>query len=350
MTMQLRWMALWFGLGASAAWADGAAKLPALGADASALTVSGISSGGYMAVQFQVAYARLVRGAGILAAGPYDCAEGSTVRALANCMSPTRWTPPPTPADVKPKMESRARLDLIDPPAALADDKVWVLTGGADHTVARPVVDALVAFYRQWVPATSIKFVALPNAGHAMISVSDGKPNACDTSAPPFINRCGDFDAPGELLQHLLGKLNPKTVPEPGHLVVFDQRPFTGGLPADISMGETGFAYVPAVCRAGGCRVHVAFHGCRQGEDALGRRFADGAGYNAWAETNRLIVLYPQVVARSGWAPGSMRWLYNPKGCWDWWGYSGVDYATRNAPQIAAVRQMVARLAEAPAR
>ena len=299
-----------------------------------------------MAVQFQVAYSKLVKGAGIIAAGPYDCAEGSAVRALSNCMAPTRWAQPPAPGDVKARMESRARLDLIDPPAALADDRVWVLTGGADHTVERPVVDALVGFYKAWMPAESIRLVTLPDAGHAMISVSDTKPNACDTSEPPYINRCGDFDAPGELLGHLLGKLKPKSVPEPGHLVTFDQRPFTGGLPADISMGEQGFAYIPASCRAGGCRVHVAFHGCRQGEDQIGRRFVEGAGYNAWAETNRLVVLYPQAVARNGLAAESMRWMYNPKGCWDWWGYSAVDYATRNAPQMVAVRKMIARLAE----
>ncbi len=323
-----------------------APALPALGSDSSGVTVSGISSGGYMAVQFQVAYSKLVKGAGIIAAGPYDCAEGSAVRALSNCMAPTRWAQPPAPNDVKARMESRARLDLIDPSAALADDRVWVLTGGADHTVERPVVDALVGFYKAWMPAESIRLVTLPDAGHAMISVSDTKPNACDTSEPPYINRCGDFDAPGELLGHLLGKLKPKSVPEPGHLVTFDQRAFTGGLPADISMGEQGFAYIPASCRAGGCRVHVAFHGCRQGEDQVGRRFVEGAGYNAWAETNRLVVLYPQAVARNGLAAGSMRWMYNPKGCWDWWGYSAVDYATRNAPQMVAVRKMIARLAE----
>ena len=343
MKMRVLWVVLGAGLPSIGLAAP---ALPALGSDSSAVTVSGISSGGYMAVQFQVAYSKLVKGAGIIAAGPYDCAEGSAVRALSNCMAPTRWAPPPAPGDVKARMESRARLDLIDPPAALADDKVWVLTGGADHTVERPVVDALVGFYKAWVPAESIRLVTLPDAGHAMISVSDTKPNACDTSEPPYINRCGDFDAPGELLGHLLGKLKPKSVPEPGHLVTFDQRPFTGGLPADISMGEQGFAYIPASCRAGGCRVHVAFHGCRQGEDQVGRRFVEGAGYNAWAETNRLVVLYPQAVARSGLAAGSMRWIYNPKGCWDWWGYSAVDYATRNAPQMVAVRKMIARLAE----
>ena len=347
--MKLRSIALGLGVGLSPCCMAAAPALPAVAADGSAVTVSGISSGGYMAVQFQVAYSKLVKGAGILAAGPYDCADGSALRALTNCMAPTSWTPPPKPAEIKSRMESRARLGLIDPPAALADDRVWVLTGGADHTVERPVVEALVAFYKEWMPASAIRFVTLPNAGHAMISVSDGKPNACATSEPPFINRCGDFDAPGELLGHLLGNLKPKKTPEPASLRAFNQRPFIAGLPADIGMGDEGFAYVPASCRSGGCRVHVAFHGCLQSEDQVGRRFVEGAGYNAWAEANRIVVLYPQTIARSGWAPGSMRWVYNPKGCWDWWGYSAMDYATRNAPQMAAVRKMIARLAETPA-
>jgi len=51
-------------------------------------------------------------------------------------------------------------------------------------------------------------------------------------------------------------------------------------------------------------------------------------------------VLYPQVVARY-W------WVYNPRGCWDWWGYTGTGYATRDASQIRAVMAMVERLGAA---
>ncbi len=347
--MKLKTIPAFCALGLSAACLA-APPLPALGARGDAVTVSGVSSGGYMAVQFQVAYSKLVKGAGVIAAGPYDCAEGSTWRALSHCMAPKSWAQPPTPEDVKPRMESRARLALIDPPSALADDKVWVLTGSADHTVERPVVDALVAFYKQWIPDSAIELVTLPDAGHAMISVSDTKPNACNTSEPPFINRCGDFDAPYELLNHLVGPLKPKTAGKPASLIAFDQRPFIIGLPSDVSLAEQGFAYVPDRCRTGGCQVHVAFHGCRQSEDQIGHRFVEGAGYNAWAESNRLIVLYPQTVARSGLAAGSMRWVYNPKGCWDWWGYGSPDYATKNAPQMTAVRKMIARLAESTGR
>jgi len=41
--------------------------------------------------------------------------------------------------------------------------------------------------------------------------------------------------------------------------------------------------------------------------------------------------------------------VLNPKGCWDWWGYTGNDYLTKNAPQIAAIWRMVERLAMSPA-
>ena len=44
--------------------AHGAEPLPMLGAEASNVTVSGLSSGGFMAVQFHVAHSAIVKGAG----------------------------------------------------------------------------------------------------------------------------------------------------------------------------------------------------------------------------------------------------------------------------------------------
>ena len=70
-----------------------AQPLPRLAATTNDVTVSGISSGGYMAVQFQVAYSSVVRGAGIVAGGPYYCAEGSVRRNRGPKASPssTAW-------------------------------------------------------------------------------------------------------------------------------------------------------------------------------------------------------------------------------------------------------------------
>ena len=53
-------------------------------------------------------------------------------------------------------------------------------------------------------------------------------------------------------------------------------------------------------------------------------------------------MLYPQVNKSS--LP------YNPKGCWDWWGYTGMHYADRQSPQMNAIKAMINRLTEQPAR
>src|SRR5882724_8023369 len=53
------------------------AGLPAYGADPKQTSVSGLSSGAYMAVQLQVAYSASIIGAGVIAGGPYYCAAGN---------------------------------------------------------------------------------------------------------------------------------------------------------------------------------------------------------------------------------------------------------------------------------
>ncbi len=325
-----------------------APPLPRLAASTSDVTVSGISSGGYMAVQFQVAYSSLVRGAGIVAGGPYFCAEGSVRRALNNCMAPSGKDLPPTPEETLQTVRQLAQAGRIDPLGSLQDDRVWLLAGGNDKTVLPPVMDALAAFYRATLPDEAINFVKVPEAGHAMLSVADPQANACPTSETPFINRCQDVDAAGRLLTHLLGPLQPPAMPPTGEMIVFDQRPFVAGRAIDASLADEGYAFVPASCRSAGCKVHVAFHGCLQNAGEIGRRFVDGAGYNGWAASNRIVVLYPQTMRRYGIAWGSFRWLLNPKGCWDWWGYTGTDYHTRDGAQMRAVRAMIESLGMPP--
>ena len=331
-----------------AAGVAAAQPLPRLAASTNDVTVSGISSGGYMAVQFQVAYSSVVRGAGIVAGGPYYCAEGSVRRALGNCMAPSGKDRPPTPDETLKTVRQLAAAGRIDPLKGLQDDRVWLLAGGNDKTVLPPVMDALAAFYRATLPGEAINFVKVPDAGHAMLSVADPRANACPTSETPFINRCQDIDAAGKLLTHLLGPLQPVATPPAGEMIVFDQRPFVAGRAIDASLANEGYAFVPASCRNGGCKVHVAFHGCLQNAGEIGRRFVDGAGYNGWAASNRVVVLYPQTVRRYGLALGSFRWLLNPKACWDWWGYTGANYHTRDGVQMRAVRAMIETLGMPP--
>ncbi|WP_300454272.1 PHB depolymerase family esterase [Accumulibacter sp.] len=320
-----------------------APPLPALAASLDDLTVSGVSSGAYMAVQFEVAHSKLVRGAGVIAGGPYYCAQGSSWRALTSCMSPSFWGELPSVADLRARAEELARTGRIDSLDNLRRHRAWLFSGGNDDKVETSVMDRLADFYGQWLSPTAIRFVKLPDAGHAMISVADPQPNPCSSAHPPFINRCGDLDAAGEMLTHLLGPLRPSTAG--GKILSFDQRPFVDGRAVDAGLADEGYAYIPSACRVSACRIHVVFHGCRQSATDIGRRFVDGAGYNAWADNNRLIVLYPQTTPRHGLALGSWKWVNNPLACWDWWGYSGSEYHTRDGQQIKAVRAMIDRLA-----
>ena len=59
-------------------------------------------------------------------------------------------------------------------------------------------------------------------------------------------------------------------------------------------------------------------------------------GYNEWAVSNDLIMIYPQ-----------SRFSYkNYYGCHDTWGITGDDFATKNGVQPSAIMKMVDRLLE----
>jgi poly(3-hydroxybutyrate) depolymerase len=337
--------ALWLAL--TGAVAAAAPALPALGADPQATTASGISSGGYMAVQLHVAHSSTIRGVGVLAAGPFYCAQGSAWTARYNCMQPGGWTQLPPVAVLTAATEVMARGGQIDPVEGLREARVWLFSGTRDDTVRRPVVEALYAYYRAWVPPPQIALVREVPAGHAMVTADYG--GSCSLTAAPYINDC-DFDAAGALLEHLYGRLNAPGSTPGGDLARFDQRAFTPAGAYAMSMDDEGFVYIPSACRAGGCRIHVALHGCLQGREQAGEQFVRQAGYNRWADTNRLIVLYPQAIARWGWGPWPWptSFVYNPNGCWDWWGYTGASYPTRLGLQIRAVKAMIDRLAARP--
>ena len=212
-------------------------------------------------------------------------------------------------------------------------DRVYLFSGMEDRTVVPEIVAAAAEFYKALgVPPENIEHVTKLAAGHAFVTETSGL--ACAETGKPYVVDC-DYDQAGALLRHIYGDLKLPSASPAGEFVVFDQRPFTREL-ADHGLGEQGLVYVPADCRAdAGCRIHVAFHGCDQSRSAIGDAFARQTGFDRWADTNRLIVLYPQTTT------GAL----NPQSCWDWWGYTGHDYLTRVAPQITAVNRMIERLA-----
>lgn len=305
--------------------------------------VSGVSSGGYLADQLHVAHSAVFKGAGIFSAGAYDCAQGSVNTALYACMD--TYLPRRTPAQLEQLTRERAAAGRVDPVANLSGDPVWLYHGGNDGTVDRPVNDDLAAYHRDF--GANVSYDTSSPAGHAWVSPLGKVP--CATTASPYVNTCGT-DPERAMLTHLFGApVNPATTaPLNGTLVRFDQnRHVPGGNAAAVSMGKDGFAYVPKSCtdgsdgsggsdgQDGSCRLMVALHGCQQTFGQIGDTFMSQAHLNEYADTNRMIVLYPQATTA----------LDNPRGCWNWWGYGGdTHYADKSGRQITAIMSMVKQL------
>jgi hypothetical protein len=334
-----------FALGATRGAAE---PLPGLGADLSRTSVSGLSSGAYMAGQFQIAHSKLVIGAGIVAGGPYGCANSPGAayipfwpfilslnldRALRRCMEAGGWFGSvPEAKELVVQAETLASRGRIDPLADLKNDKIYVFSGASDKTVERPVVERAVELYEELgVPRASITFVKHEKAAHGFITEDAGL--ACGKEGEPFIEDC-DYDQAKAILEAIYGQLKGAGNEASGHYLTFDQKPFVSD---GAGMAEEGVAYIPSACSDGpACVVHVVFHGCKQERTRLGDTFIHESGYARWAANNRIIVLFPQVNASSA----------NPNGCWDWWGYTGRRFLERDAPQMRAVTAMLNKLAE----
>jgi poly(3-hydroxybutyrate) depolymerase len=339
--------------------------LPALGVKLEETSVSGLSSGAYMAGQFHVAYSSIIKGAGLVAGGPYACAESlnfkfnlpspplslaggsNATTAQIGCMQTgLQVLGIPDPNRLAQHAQQLASKGLIDPLTGLSADRVYIYTGKDDRTVLEPIASAGAAFYQHaGVLEAQIKFVKGRPGGHAFLTdrrgatceISGAPTCACGVTQSPFINNC-QTDQACDILQHIYGQLMPKSASAGGEFVAFEQREFTATL-AGAGMSDTGVVYVPASCRtASGCRVHIAFHGCKQNRDAVGDAFVRETGFAHWADTNQLVVLFPQVRATDQLGG-------NPLGCWDWFGYLGADFLTKQAPQIVAIKRMLDRLA-----
>ena len=229
------------------------------------------------------------------------------------------------------KIASRlAAAGKIDPLSNLRSTRVYLYLGTGDKAVAPEVVEAAREFYlAAGVPPKNVALETGRPGGHAFVTAGDGA--VCNSSMPPFVEDCG-FDQAGALLNFIYGPLRPKGSQREEGFVAFDQRPYG----ASANLAHEGIVYVPAACaRNAGCKVHVVFHGCGQSRADVGDAVVRKTHFGDWAETNDLVVVFPQV-AHS---------LLDPNACWDWWGYTGLDFLTKHAPQVEAVEMMLGRLA-----
>jgi poly(3-hydroxybutyrate) depolymerase len=91
--------------------------------------------------------------------------------------------------------------------------------------------------------------------------------------------------------------------------------------------------YVPTGCKTTRCEVHLHFHACQVSAERVGDQLVTHYGLNEWAESNNIVIVYPQVHYKQN--IGN-----NPYGCWDALGYTGSFYPFKRAKQMEMVMAM----------
>lgn len=295
------------------------------------VTVSGVSSGGFMSAQMLVAYSNDIKGAGLFASGPYFCTRG-VAATIVDCMT--------TGLSIYTEQlilaaEGFEALGLVDKLSNIQNSRVYLFSGKNDYIVWQGVVKKNEEFFRKLGANIQTEFDL--EAEHCFPTDFFG--NECGKLGSPYINNCG-YKGSKNSLEHIMGTtLLTKVDYKTENLLSFDQSKYNPGMSS--SFADSGMIYVPDGCKEKACPLHVAFHGCSQTVKDIGLDYVYGTGFLGIAEANDIIILYPQVKISS-------IYPYNPKGCWDWWGYSEVipspvqwSYPTKDGTQMKAVYSMI---------
>jgi len=304
------------------------AALPELEIPSNQISISGLSSGAFLAVQLGIVYSSQIHGVGSFSGGIYNCAENKVDQAKDLCMKR------PKDIDVDHFVGSLVGLasaNDIDNVDNLAEQKIYIFHGQADTAVLPESSNKLNDFYTKLKATVKIeKSIA---SGHGFPSVRGTV--KCDLQYVPWMNKC-NFDGAEELFKHFYGPLLVASAEDKTqkNLLHFNQSEF---ITPETMMLPDAWAYIPDFCQKNSnqCRLHIALHGCLQNPQMVQDAFIRGSGLNEWADSNHIVVLYPSV-GSSG--------QENPMGCWDWWGYTGSNYANKKGPQIKAIKAMMDRL------
>ncbi|MDG4597516.1 MAG: hypothetical protein P9F75_17830 [Candidatus Contendobacter sp.] len=164
--------------------------------DPAQISVSGISSGGFMAHQFHVAHSENIMGVGIVAGGPYYCAGGSILDAVTKCsefvvLECTKLGLDPKwcgKTDLAPKDTSAAQAvaqasfgeaqkqeaaGTINKLTGLRNAKVYLFSAEYDAIVPHGVMDAVFHFYadpdKAGIEADNVGYNRTFPARHTMV-------------------------------------------------------------------------------------------------------------------------------------------------------------------------------------
>ncbi|MFT5084147.1 MAG: putative esterase [Lentisphaeria bacterium] len=167
------------------------------------ITVSGFSSGGYMAHQYHIAFSDQVVGAAMFASGPYGCAENSLNTAFENCLNSQHTMDVNKLAKSLREAAEKRKVSAI---SNLHNDRAWVYHGADDPTVSRQVASSLFHFYQALSVSPDLEFNI--SSGHSFPTENFG--SKCELTKAPYLNNC-NFDGAGAAFIHLYENLKPKT-------------------------------------------------------------------------------------------------------------------------------------------
>eukprot|EP00746_Dinoflagellata_sp_MGD_P017019 gnl/MRDRNA2_/MRDRNA2_138805_c0_seq1.p1 gnl/MRDRNA2_/MRDRNA2_138805_c0~~gnl/MRDRNA2_/MRDRNA2_138805_c0_seq1.p1 ORF type:complete len:381 (-),score=41.34 gnl/MRDRNA2_/MRDRNA2_138805_c0_seq1:111-1253(-) len=313
-------------------------------------SVSGVSSGGDMAVNHLVAFSRKTTGAGIVAGAPYGCnrVEGGNRDVCGMGLPRVPWKILLRRLDKY--MHRRAAAGLIDPVESLRGRQLYLFSGVADWVVNRKVMVSVQDQLATYTGQDTIKLDFNVNATHGWVvdgsQCGPGKPGSekswcgqCCCTPSPLLS-CGGHDLAGRLLQHLGVDLplSRKTYQHENLLLVPQHRYVPAGYDLNVTgMWHTAYVYAPTRCRGkswSGCKVHVHYHGCAWGAQFYGGpSLLKRLGFLEWAEASDLVVVFPQ-------ASASLDGI----GCWDWTGVTNHDFDTNQGVQLRTVTALLADL------
>jgi len=223
----------------------------------------------------------------------------------------------------------------------LKNQRVYLFSGILDSVVRQGVMEKLSEYYLELDENIQIKEEFNISAEHCQPTNFFGK--NCSFLGSPYINEC-NYDGAGNALNWLYNNtLEPPTTMRENNILKLNQSEFTPKLMETINtsnytltgLAEYAFVYIPSGCKNNtlDCdSIHISFHGCSQSYVSIGNDYYLNAGYNPWAESNNIIVLYPQA------APVPVT---NPLGCWDWWGFTGTTYPIKIGYQMSTIYNML---------
>lgn len=286
------------------------------------VSISGISSGAFMAAQMGTIFSSEIEGIGSVAGGFFYCAqnhmqekieEGQKVsfigqrnlflfepssefyqdaitgRIFTSLQPNSKWVTPSNknpiyqavgvclrnPTEAKfPKLEDFEKESLIDKIENIKNQKIYIYQGDNDQVVQPRMAQKLVDFYLEHqVPQNQIRVKTLAG-GHNFPTAKKGL-NECKNQAFPYISSC-NFNLAEDMLQHILDQklLSKKAQLKNLHRVDQNLIPINEGLqPAEwkapaTSLGSYGYLYASRKCleTPETCKLHVALHGCEMSD------------------------------------------------------------------------------------